>query len=221
MFDFDYYANDWADLVVSQLRTTLSTDPATWGYACICVGRELEAFIMEQYASINDASGDFFHVFTLCAPPMGFVMSRIAEAQGAQNYGLAKRLESVAKRKWNDPQHQIQYKVSLLTDLARAGLDADKYADFLFFDFRPHGEEVDIDIIAAKVAPRVSLSDPDAMLELFRELAQQATKCAALGLPAKEFVNRATWQWDFSVALTRSMKLFEFIRIFLRHLNAP
>lgn len=211
MFIFGY-SSVWADLVTMQMRSVLGPNPATWGYACLCIGREIDTLLEDNYEAVDAASGDFLHLFSLRPPPKAFLATRIREAQFAGHHALADALQRGTQCP-KDRGQQVAEKVRLLRDLASAGLRADQYADFLFFDFQQDGETYDVDVIAAKAAP--SLKDEQGVLSFFRGLSQKAHLCAAKGQSAEQFVASATLSWDAKVALQRTGKLGEYVAKFI------
>jgi len=211
MFVFSY-SDAWADLVVQQLNERLGPDPTSWGYVCLCVGREFEELIHDNYEAFNEVSGKHLHIFTLLSPPWAFAQARAAMAEAKGMGTLAARIRETAT-----PQPrgtQISEKVALLKDLTRVGLKADQYADFIFFDFDVSSNwQVDIDVVAVKTAPKPS--NEEEALQLFAHMAKVAERKSTEGCSAEEFVASMNWKWSIRVALKSGMNLSKYVSEFL------
>jgi hypothetical protein len=163
------YSKSWADIVAAQMAASHGTRcVGAWGYGCIVIGREFEKIIEDHWLEVNRLSGRYLHVFCLVAPPMEFIGNRLAKLRHSPKtkdtqYAIDLLQKSISLRP-PDKRIQVREKVCLLKDLAEAGLKVDEYADFLFFDFRNDGADVEIDVIAAKAAG-MSASDDFRFIE--------------------------------------------------------
>jgi hypothetical protein len=158
------YSKEWADLVVAQIATSHGTRcVAAWGYGCLVVGKEFEAVIERNWQAVDRIAGPYLHVFALIPPPKDFVGDRLRALKQAspsddRDFAIERYTALVSQA---DPPKSIlvREKIELLTDLRQAGLRADQYADFLFFEFRNEGADVDIDVVAAKSAAIAAEAD--------------------------------------------------------------
>ena len=224
------YAPGWADLVVAQLAVSHNTErPDLWGYACLCIGRNFDALINEYYEEIDYVTGSYLHVFSMLPPPRLFFESRISllkqksDVQEDAVY-LKQRLTSMQGNyrslyAYDDPRHKqqlISEKVRLLKDLASAGLRADQYADFLFFNFGGERGNIDIDVIAAKQSPIGERASHNLQMAFFERLGKQAEKHYLKQDSVETFVKSLGWEWSARIALQKALNLKTYIDGFLK-----
>jgi hypothetical protein len=96
-------------------------------------------------------------------------------------------------------------KVQLLEELTEAGLKADQYADFLFFDFHRINKEdhVDIDVIAARQTPLEDGASSYKYIDLFQRMANKAEKRFRNGDSVESFVDDLSFEWNVKIAWRR------------------
>lgn len=221
MFIFEY-SQDWADLVVAQLAARHQTlESKHWSYACLCIGKRFDPILAENYLEINEILGPYLHVFSLFPPPLEFISQRYQElrrhpdalSQGAKDFYEA----LLTKDRSYLPNHRrmIEEKVNLLADLRTAGLNADQYADFLFFAFRSDSGDVDIDVIAAATAPLSDDAPPKALLDLFGSMAKTAERHHRLNHSVEDFVNDLSFRWTIRIDIRKAFNLYSYIRRFI------
>lgn len=221
MFLFEY-SRDWADLVVTQLAARHQTiEPKHWSYACLCIGRRFDPILAEHYLEIDEILGPYLHVFSLLPPPREFIAQRFQEVRERSD-ALSRRAkylyESFLTGNRSDLPNRgkmIREKVKLLADLRDAGLQADQYADFLFFAFHLDGRDVDIDVIAAATAPLPDDARPNVFLDLFASMAKTAEKHYRANHSVKAFVDDLSLRWTVQIDIRKASDLYGYIRRFI------
>jgi hypothetical protein len=214
------YSKSWADIVAAQIAASHGTRcVGVWGYGCIVIGREFEKVVEEHWLEVNRLSGRYLHVFCLVAPPLEFIGERIAQLRnGPQSEDSLYARDLLEKAiSIHAPKKRIQVgeKVRLLQDLADAGLNPGEYADFLFFDFRNAGPDIDIDVIAAKAALMNDGADTRAYLKCFQQLGELAAKAYKNGYSAEKFSRMVDAAWARRVLISKAPQLFGYIKDFM------
>lgn len=219
------YARGWADLVVAQLAASHKTDdPVLWGYACLCVGRKFDDVIEKLYPEIDHVTGSYLHVFSLLPPPKEFLYEKIQALKlsspssktilYAQN-----RLSALAHDKGMyycyDRRQQIQERVNLLKDLQNAGLSADQYADFLFFDFRKNENDIEIDVIATKSTHLKEGESDYSYIDLFAKMGEKAENHFRKGDSVEAFVKDLSIEWDLKFSISKVLGIKKYIKEFI------
>lgn len=216
------YCRDWADLVVTQLAARHETlEPKHWSYACLCIGKRFDPILAEHYLEIDEILGPHLHVFSLFPPPRGFVAQRYQELRhrsDALSRNAKDFYESLLtgdRSSLPDRLKMIEEKVRLLADLRSAGLEADQYADFLFFAFHSDSGDVDIDVIAAATAPLPDNAQPKAFLDLFDSMAKIAERHSRANHNVEAFVNDLSLRWTIRIDIHKAQNLYSYIRRFI------
>ena len=236
MFIFEY-AKGWADLVVGELAASSESDrPDLWGYACVCIGRELEPFLEENYQEVNYVTGKYLQVFSMLPPPAHFLDQRIREMERADKSmyvsAALKRLSEIraskyayddnivesGERRGQIRHKKIEEKLFLLEELKEAGLEVSQRVDFLFFDFRRTEDDpdVDIDVIAAMQSPFDKKEGASNMMDLFERMATKAEKHYQQGDSVDEFVRSLRMNWSLHLAMSKATRIQEFIKSLLQ-----
>jgi len=223
------YADGWADLVIAQMAATRESPKAMfWGYACLCVGRHFDDVIEELYEELDRATGEYLHVFSMLPPPRAIVEKRLMQLRVIEPElpgpaaVMRERLTSLQSRTGQlyayqgkgARRTQVGEKVRLLKELAEAGLKVDQYADFLFFDFHQRGDQVDVDVIAAKQSPVVEGASSYKYVDLFSQMGKKARSHYMRGDSVEVFVKDLGFDWAIHVALEKTFSL----RIYLENL---
>ena len=220
------YSKDWADLIVAQLASLRQTRyVGLWGYGCLVIGKEFEGVIERNWFAVDRITGPHLHIFTLMPPPKDFVQERLNEFRlkpSTPDTELAiHKYMSILQSYDEDRSILVREKVNLLSDLKEAGLEPDQYADFLFFQFRNEGYDVEIDIVAAKSAGIPTAADDRDYLKCLERMTKVASKHYSRNskTPVAVVVKDMTFLWDVRVAIEKISGLATYIRGFLRNLK--
>jgi len=219
------YSKEWADLVVAQISTSHRTRcAAAWGYGCIVVGKEFEGVIERNWEAVNRIAGPYLHIFALIPPPKDFVGSRLRALKDSppsddREFAI-ERYTNLLRQPDPNRSYLIKEKVLLLTDLRNAGLKADQYADFLFFEFRNEGADVTIDVVAAKSAAIDAPADDMEYLKCIERMAHLAKKHYQRSSSVHVLVKDMALLWDAKISILKAMGLFSYMKDFVKNITS-
>jgi len=220
------YPNAWAvaDTVASQIAASRGTRcTEVWGYGCIVVGKQFEKALLQNWQDVDRLAGPYLHVFSFVAPPMDFIGDRMAKLRALPKTDDTRRalglLEDFINMRPPDKSTQIREKVMLLQDLQRAGLKPDERADFLFFDFRNEGFDVEVELIAFGAAGINSDAPVNDCLCCFEQMGNAAEKASLQRLPASGYISMLNRAWSRQVMIKAAPRILEYIKKFLSPLS--